>query len=215
MMLESDRSTFASEQAECGHESDHMGGHNRSTFRYNLTRRILHHGMKHKKCGETKSSAFSSGNDQLSPEAQKPRELVIRRQPRSTALSRDTTTLLPDHRVIFQNRGTSALPCANDAAVPTAYSGGWLVAEVFRRHFLCWLRWGMTSYSSAAVQHAKVSIVPPRPACISSIWVCLPPAFLRCYLPSAMPTFVLLYMPKHNSLLHDIEASRCSSMLLH
>jgi hypothetical protein len=57
--------------------------------------------MKHKKCGETKSSAFSSGNDQLSPEAQKPRELVIRRQPRSPALSRDTTTLLPDHRIIF------------------------------------------------------------------------------------------------------------------
>jgi hypothetical protein len=65
MMLESNESTF-------NPESTHMGGHNRSTFRYNLTRRILHHGMKHKKCGETKSSAFSSRNDQLSPEAQKP-----------------------------------------------------------------------------------------------------------------------------------------------
>lgn len=128
------------------------------TFRYNLTRGVLHHGVKYKKCGETKPSAFSSGNDQLSPEAQKPRELVIRRQPRSPALSRDATTLLPDHLVIFQNRGTSAVPCPNDAAVPTAYSGGWLVAEVSRRQFLCWLRWGMTP---SAVQH-----VPPRPACI-------------------------------------------------
>jgi hypothetical protein len=138
---------------------------------------------------------------------------VIRRQPRSPALSRDTTTLLPHHRIIFQSRGTSAVPCANDAAVPTAYSGGWLVAEVFRRHFLCWRRWGMTSYSSAAPQ---VSIVPPRPARITSIWVCLPPAFLRCYLPSDMPK-VLLYMPKYThcfttSKHHDVFQCCCTGI---
>jgi hypothetical protein len=138
-----------------------MGGHNRSTFRYNLIRRILHHGMKHKKCGETKSSAFSSGNDQLSPEAQQPRELVIRRQPRSPALSRDTTTLLPDHLVIFQNRGTSAVPCVNDAAVPTAYSGaGWSLKFFVGISFAGCA--GMTPYSSAA----RPSVHRLTPACM-------------------------------------------------
>jgi hypothetical protein len=153
---------------------------------------------------------FSSGNDQLSPEAQKPRELVIRRQLRSPTLSRDTTTLFPDPRGIFQNRGTSAVPCAIDAAVPTAYPGGWLVAEVFRRPFLCWLRWGMTSYSAA-----RPSVHRPTPACMYYQYMGLLTTSIPEMLSSISHAKRYSLHAKTHSLLHDIEASRCFSMLLH